>query len=325
MLGDPVLHGFGPITLIFEKLKTNMPKKNPAAMRSTRRSFYISQAALVLLLLCCFLWPGAAQAADGDGDSIPDITDNCPCVENLDQADSDSDGIGDACDNCPQDFFKTEPGITGCGNPEPAVIGGYRNGFALDKYGDMWAWGYNDSGVFGNGSSEDSAEPVRMGGVLSNIRILSTMGFHCLAIDSTGAVWAWGRNRNEQLGNDLVSSSSLPIKVPNVPSPIMSVSASGSHSLALANDGTVWAWGCNSLGQLGIGGTTADHPPTQVDSVLSNVIKISAGDNHSLALTNDGHVWAWGHNYYGALGNGTIENSFTGLSELMQFCINISI
>jgi len=78
-------------------------------------------------------------------------------------------------------------------------------------------------------------------------------------------------------------------------------------SLALKNDGTVWAWGFNSEGELGNGNNTGSNVPVQV-SALTSVIAIAAG-GHSLALKNDGTVWTWGFNGYGELGNGTNADS----------------
>ena len=87
------------------------------------------------------------------------------------------------------------------------------------------------------------------------------------------------------------------------------VSAGAAHTLALKDDGTVWAWGYNSNGQLGDGTDTDRCEPVQVmiDAVtpLDDVRWISAGDMHSLAVRNDGTVWAWGYNMYGQMGDGT--------------------
>lgn len=87
------------------------------------------------------------------------------------------------------------------------------------------------------------------------------------------------------------------------------------HTIALRSDGTVWSWGNNSYGQSGNGSKSSYTTiPVQVlkrenatasPSALTNVIKIATGGNHSLALTSDGHVYAWGTGVKGALGNGS--------------------
>src|ERR1041385_1121020 len=86
--------------------------------------------------------------------------------------------------------------------------------------------------------------------------------------------------------------------------PVLKFIASGSgHCLALKNDGTVWAWGYNSYGELGNGTWSESTVPVQV-SYLTGIIAISGGGYHSLALKNDSTFWAWGWNGYGQLGNG---------------------
>jgi alpha-tubulin suppressor-like RCC1 family protein len=86
------------------------------------------------------------------------------------------------------------------------------------------------------------------------------------------------------------------------------ISAGGDHTLARPADGTVWAWGDNSSGQLGDGTLTNRPSPVQV-AALSGIAKVSAGANHSLALGADGRVWAWGANVQGQLGSGTFGES----------------
>ena len=94
------------------------------------------------------------------------------------------------------------------------------------------------------------------------------------------------------------------------------VAGGSSHSLALKNDGTVWAWGNNTNGQLGDNSETQRLVPVKVagqggSGDLTNVKAIAAGSSHSLALKNDGTVWAWGNNMYGQLGDGTNTPSST--------------
>src|SRR3990170_7413761 len=96
------------------------------------------------------------------------------------------------------------------------------------------------------------------------------------------------------------------------------------HSLALKNDGTVWAWGYNLYGQLGNGNNTNSNVPVQVAGLTGITAIAGGGRAHSLALRNDGTVWAWGYNINGQLGNGTFTNSnvpvpvtsFTGVSAI---------
>ena len=82
------------------------------------------------------------------------------------------------------------------------------------------------------------------------------------------------------------------------------LAAGETHTLAVADDGTVWAWGANSYGQLGDNTLTSRAVPAQVPG-LAGVVAVAAGGGHSLALKSDGTVWAWGRNSWGQLGDGT--------------------
>lgn len=84
---------------------------------------------------------------------------------------------------------------------------------------------------------------------------------------------------------------------------VTQVVAGGSEfSLALLKDGTVWVWGANGSGQLGLGDQVDRTLATQVPA-LPFITKVAAGNYHSLAVTGDGHVYAWGYNGWGQLGN----------------------
>jgi len=88
------------------------------------------------------------------------------------------------------------------------------------------------------------------------------------------------------------------------------IAAGGDHTVALKSDGTLWAWGLNSQGQLGDGTTTNKATPTQIGSA-TNWSAIAAGSNNTVGLRSDGTLWAWGNNYYGNLGDGTTTNRHT--------------
>jgi alpha-tubulin suppressor-like RCC1 family protein len=96
------------------------------------------------------------------------------------------------------------------------------------------------------------------------------------------------------------------------PAAAQSISAGSEHTLVAKPDGTVWAWGVNNNGQLGLGSTTPNDRkvPEQVPG-LSDVIAVSAGYQHNLALLDDGTVWAWGWNAFGQVGDGTSNNNRT--------------
>jgi len=124
-------------------------------------------------------------------------------------------------------------------------------------------------------------------------------------------VWAWGWNYRGQLGDGSTTDHLTPVQVCDLTG-VTAIAAYGfsCHSLALKRDGTVWAWGGNSKGQLGDGSTTNRLTPVQVRD-LTGVTAISGGGHHSLALKADGTAWAWGYNWDGELGDGTNTDRLT--------------
>lgn len=136
-----------------------------------------------------------------------------------------------------------------------------------------------------------------------------------------GSVNACGDNLYGQLGNGSTAKrDTIAVQVSGLTG-IIAVSAGSSHTLYLRNDGTVWASGYNSAGQLGDGTMTNSLYPIQVLG-LTGITSISAGSYHSLFLKNDGSVWVCGVNNYGELGDGTTNQQLTpvklsGLSGIM--------
>jgi len=213
-----------------------------------------------------------------------------------------------------------------------AVSMGSHTGYALASDGTVWSWGNNDVGELGNGTCcGQSSTPVQVVGLggsgkLTGVSAISGGGRHCLALRSDGTVVAWGLNfdsvyRNSyfgQLGSNVQANSSVPTQVVGGLSHIKAIAAGTWHSLALRDDGTVWAWGSSSSGQIGNGGPSGPsvYIPTQVvgvggTGVLANAIAISAGLGTSGAVRADGTVVSWGYNGLGAFGAGTTTGSST--------------
>ena len=133
---------------------------------------------------------------------------------------------------------------------------------------------------------------------------ISSGGANSRALDSSGHLWAWGYNDAERLGDGTPSTRHIPLAV-TPDRTYTTVSAGTHHSLALDSSGHLWAWGYNRDGQLGDGTTTTErHTPVAVTPDRT-YIAVSAGSYYSLALDRSGHLWAWGYNSYGQLGDGT--------------------
>ncbi len=198
-----------------------------------------------------------------------------------------------------------------------AIMGGEQHSFALKSDGTVWAWGWNGAGQLGDGTYTDRLTPTQVSG-LSAVTRLGGRGYHNLAVKADGTVWAWGWNNHGQLGHDTSASpcpvpldmtcSNVPVQVVGVTNPL-TVTGGGFFSLALMPDHTLLAWGQGSLGELGNGASSDSATPVHVSNVLSNVVQVSAGWHHAVALTADGSVWAWGDNTYGEIGNGTASTT----------------
>lgn len=206
--------------------------------------------------------------------------------------------------------------------------GGAVESIALRADGTVWTWGWDDYGTLGNGhglpmndpgTQYDSSVPAQVLGLngaghLSSIIAIAGGERHNAALDANGEVWTWGWNYFGQLGNgayvanmnDPANMGTTPGKVPGFSS-VKAIASRGYHTLALKNDGTVWAWGYNDSGRLGDGTDTDRHSPVQVTGLTGHggVTAISGGGAVSAALMADHSVMAWGQNDYGAAGNGT--------------------
>ncbi|WP_303310171.1 T9SS type A sorting domain-containing protein [Hymenobacter sp. BT730] len=173
--------------------------------------------------------------------------------------------------------------------------------------GSLWAWGNNEYGQLGDGTTSNRATPVR---IATGIKWKSAEAgrFYTLAIRQDGSLWAWGNNEYGQLGDGTTSNRSSPVQIaPGTK--WLSVSAGNAHTLAIRQDGTLWAWGSNSYGALGDGTTTARLTPVQIGTGITWQ-SASAGDYHSTAIRPDGTLWTWGNNTNGALGDGTKAHRF---------------
>lgn len=169
------------------------------------------------------------------------------------------------------------------------------------------SWGANEFGQLGDGTTTDRSAPVTLAGSIPTAFSAIAVGaYHTLAV-AGGEVWAWGANGDGQIGQATTTPyNATPAKIAGLTG-IVAVAAGANHSLALKSDGTVWAWGRNSQGQLGNNTATASAVPVQVlasvGNPLTGVTAIAAGGEHSLALKNGG-ILAWGSDWAGQLGNG---------------------
>ncbi|WP_018908026.1 RCC1 domain-containing protein [Salinispora arenicola] len=170
------------------------------------------------------------------------------------------------------------------------------------------AWGQNDYGELGNGSTAGSNTPVVVNlPSATTVTAVAGGGDHSLALTSAGTVLAWGRNDHGQLGDGSTVDKVEPVSVDFPAGTTVTAIAGGDdHNLALTSAGTVLAWGRNHRGQLGDGSTVDKLEPVSVDFPAgTTVTAIAGGDDHNLAITSTGGVFTWGSNSSGELGDGT--------------------
>ncbi|MEC0248474.1 RCC1 repeat- and reductase domain-containing protein [Paenibacillus chitinolyticus] len=189
----------------------------------------------------------------------------------------------------------------------PSVAVGASHSLALKDDGTVWAWGNNDFGQLGNGTTKDSPVPIQVPNLDSVVKITAGYG-SSYAVKSDGTVWSWGMNNYGQLGDGTLVKKITPVPIPNLTG-VIDITVSHSSVFAVKNDGTVYAWGQNSNAALGIGidGPNDKRPMPVKIKELSNIKDVETGGYSTLALSNDGTVWAWGSNQSGQVGDGTIE------------------
>jgi alpha-tubulin suppressor-like RCC1 family protein len=231
---------------------------------------------------------------------------------------------GSNLDGCLGDgttFYRSLPvlvDMTGAlaGKSVSSIYAGFTYSLAMTTDNKLYAWGSNYAGQLGDGTEEVRLLPVPVNMEAlegKSISLLSTGPDHSLIITNDGSMYAWGDNEQGQLGINSLTNALSPTLVNQtdaaIGSSISSISTGGNHTLVLTSTGKVTSWGTNSAGQLGDGTNTdlqlAPIPVSTAGVLAGKVVSsIAAGHAHSLALTSDGMVYAWGSNYYGQLGDG---------------------
>lgn len=208
-----------------------------------------------------------------------------------------------------------------------SVRAGSHHAVALGTSGAAYAWGDNYSGQLGDGSNTKSNVPVavNMPPGVTFVAIGAGTG-HSLALTGSGEAYAWGDNRYGQLGNGTTWRRNTPVAV-SMPSGVAftTIGAGSYHTVALTSTGAAYAWGHNSYGQVGDGGTAARYTPTAayMPGAVS-FTSIDAGVFHTVALASTGAAYAWGHNSYGQLGNGTQTHNYTPTGVSMPVAVSFT-
>ncbi|WP_264512289.1 T9SS type A sorting domain-containing protein [Flavobacterium sp. N1719] len=211
--------------------------------------------------------------------------------------------------------------ITTASNYVDVVSSATGTGIALRSDGTLWGWGANFSGLLMQGSSTGVVPlPIQLGSD-NQWQKISSFGAHILALKTDGSLWSWGEGGYGQAGDGL--SLTLFRNTPRrVGTDTWREIATGLFSsYGIKTDGTLWAWGRNDFGQLGIGNLIDQPLPVQIGTD-SNWDKVKCkSPNFAIASKTDGTLWVWGDNTYGQFGNGTSDNSSTVPVQVPGICL----
>jgi alpha-tubulin suppressor-like RCC1 family protein len=151
---------------------------------------------------------------------------------------------------------------------------------------------------------------TKMSGV---VQVARGSNFACL-LTTSGGVKCWGNNTSGQLGNGSASTqSNTPVDVTGLTSGVSAVSAGGAHACALTTAGGLKCWGSNGNGQIGDGFTADRSTPVDVSGHTSGIASVSAGTNHTCAVTTASGARCWGNNSNGQIGDGTTTQRLTSI------------
>ena len=219
--------------------------------------------------------------------------------------------LGNGVDNSASDY-PVPIQVQGVNNPI-MVTAGYCFSVALLQDHTLVAWGKNNAGQLGDGTTATRLSPVTVAG-LTNVISVSAGWTHVAALRADGTVWTWGSNNwtgaypgSGKLGDGTTQDRYTPVQVPGLTG-VIAVSAGDGHTAVLKEDGTVWTFGSNAAGQCGDGTYTQRLSPVQVQG-LSGIVNLTARDFHNQAVQSDGTVWSWGSGTSGELGNGKTYDS----------------
>ena len=197
----------------------------------------------------------------------------------------------------------------------PAVIGLPAGvAAAIDSTGALYTWGYNSTGILGDGTTIDKSTPTKIGN--KSWTKVSAGGTHMLAIDTTGALYAWGDNPFGQLGDSTFGNSkSSPVKIGSLSWSVIAASYRSSFGIDIT--GTLYTWGYNGSGILGDNNPSGTNQSSPVKLTAGGVSNLSwsivsatkGGADTVAAITSTGALYTWGINVYGNLGVGNTVNT----------------
>ncbi|MBP6459716.1 MAG: T9SS type A sorting domain-containing protein [Crocinitomicaceae bacterium] len=217
------------------------------------------------------------------------------------------------------DFNQLGQGISGADVLSPIQVGaatdwskiavtGSGGSIALKTNGTLWCWGFNCGGSLAGGTTITTRPSPFQIGTATDWFFVEPGNCHVLALKTDNTLWAWGNRTSGQLGIPGITAlqSQSPTQIGTTT--WQSIAAGRNTSFGVQTNGTLWVWGENINGELGLNDTTNRNAPTQIGTD-TNWVSIIAGEDHTIAIKSDGTLWGWGRNRKGAAGTGSFDSS----------------
>lgn len=204
-----------------------------------------------------------------------------------------------------------------------ALGGGHMLGITTE--GSIWSWGLDDCGQCGQEILKQvvnprefrpqllrGREPGPVVGIDEKVKDVACGKYFSVALTEAGEVYTWGVGREYALGHGNRDSLKTPTKVKALQDvKITQIAAGRNFVIALDGLGNVYSWGSNDYGQLGLGQNERFKSSPEKLRLLHDIVQLSCGDFHVLALNKNGEVYSWGQGTDGQLGLGTTSNQAT--------------
>jgi alpha-tubulin suppressor-like RCC1 family protein len=200
-------------------------------------------------------------------------------------------------------------GYCGMSYPHQPISVGPTHTLAVQTNGSLWAWGKNDRGQLGDGTTTTRLKPVMIAPGGAGLRWVSVAAGNKFSVGLTsgGDVFTWGDRSVGQLGDGI--GSTIQTTPQFVGNGFTAVRAGDQYVVAVKDDGTLWSWGYNANGQLGVNDQSIHGYPTQEATYRPSPgwapwAQVTAGAAHTIATSAAGEVYDWGWNDWGTLGLG---------------------
>lgn len=214
--------------------------------------------------------------------------------------------------------INTDTGLPGWDDWYTVKAGG-AGGCGVRADGRAWCWGSNTFSQVGDGTTTHRPRPVQVNRSIEQLSKMSVGANHVCSARDYGSGWCWGMGSQGRLGNNLTTNANKPVFVIGPggsyqPNNLVAMSAGSYHSCGIAADGSAWCWGETLNGRVGDNQTTTDRlMPVIVhtDSGLPGWVDwkvISAGQEHTCGVRNDGSAWCWGRGLNYRLGNASTSD-----------------